>query len=124
MYYGNQSPLQAHPDDEPDSSTCRYMKDGAAANGQDTSLAKIFTAKQLLAINQNISTDWQHAVLRDGLQKSLQGGLDGSSGDTRYALTGNYFNQVGMIPGQGYTRGAAFASIDHTSDRLQHRPHR
>ena len=23
-----------------------------------------------------------------------------------------------MIPGQGYTRGRAFASVDHTSDRL------
>ena len=41
----------------------QYMKDGAAANGQDTSLAKIFTTKQQYAIDNNISTDWQRAVL-------------------------------------------------------------
>jgi TonB-linked SusC/RagA family outer membrane protein len=96
----------------------QYMRDAAAANAQDTSLAKIFTAKQLYAINNNISTDWQRAVLRDGRQRSLHGGLSGSSPDTRYALSGNYFGQDGMIPGQGYTRGAAFASVDHTARRL------
>ena len=32
-------------------------------------------------------------MLRDGLQRSLQGGLTGSSADTRYALSGNYFDQ-------------------------------
>src|SRR5262249_15130490 len=95
-----------------------YMKDAAAANGQDTSIAKIFTAKQQIAIKNNLSTDWQRAVLQSALQKSLQGGLVGSNGDTRYSLTGNYFDQVGMIPGQGYSRGTGFASIDHTSNRL------
>ena len=87
----------------------QYMKDAAAQNGQDTSIAKIFTAKQQLAIKNNISTDWQKAVLRTGLQRSLQGGANGGSGDTRYALNGNYFGQQGLIPGQGYTRGSAFA---------------
>ena len=46
----------------------------------------------------------------------------GSSGDTRYALTGNFFNQVGMIPGQGYTRGAAFALDRPHVGPTQHRP--
>ena len=38
-------------------------------------------------------------------------GLNGSTADTRYALSGNYFGQRGVIPGQGYTRGSGFASV-------------
>src|SRR5207253_2827214 len=117
MYYGDQSPVRLIPMMDLQQYV-RYMKDGAAANGQDTSLAKIFTAKQLYAINNNISTDWQRAVLRSGLQKSAQGGVVGSNADTRYALSANYFDQRGMVPGQGYVRGSGFASVDHTSNRL------
>ena len=118
MYYGNQAPVRLIPMMNTDQ-YLHYMKDAAAANGQDTSLAKIFTTKQQLAIKNGYSTDWQRAVIRDGLQRSAQGGVNGTTGDTRYALSGNYFGQQGMIPGQGYNRGAAFASIDHTSDRLR-----
>jgi TonB-linked SusC/RagA family outer membrane protein len=117
-YYGMQDPLRLIPMMNLDQ-YIRYMKDAAAANGQDTSLTKIFpSAKQQFAIANGISTDWQRAVLRDGAQRSFQGGVTGSSADTRYALSGNYFGQRGMIPGQGYTRGSAFASVDHSSRRL------
>ena len=118
VYYGDQSPVRLIPMMNLQQYV-QYMQDAAAANGQDTSLTKIFTAKQQFAIKNNISTDWQRAVLRPGKQRSVQGGLNGSSGDTRYSVNGNYFDQVGVIPGQGYTRGSAFASIDHTSDRLR-----
>ena len=40
-------------------------------------------------------------VLQDSRQKSLQGSLLGSTGDTRYSLSGNYFDQGGLIPGSG-----------------------
>ncbi len=118
MYYGNQAPVRLIPMMNLPQYV-KYMQDAAAAEGQDTSLAKIFTAKQLTAIQQNITTDWQKAVLQNGLQKSVQGGLNGMTGDTRYALSGNYFDQRGLIPGQGYNRGAGFASVDHTSDRMR-----
>jgi TonB-linked SusC/RagA family outer membrane protein len=117
MYYGMQDPLKLVPMMNLQQYV-QYMRDGAAANGQDTSLAKIFTAKQLNAINNNIWTDWQKAVLRDGLQRSMQGTLQGASPDTRYTASGNYFDEKGMIPGQGYKRGSAFASIEHTAKRV------
>ena len=117
MYYGSQAPVRLIPMMNLQQYV-RYMKDAAAANNQDTSLTKIFTAKQQFAIANNISTDWQKAVLRDGLQRSVQGGVTGSNGDTRYNVSGNYFGQRGLIPGQGYTRGAGFASIDHSSGRF------
>src|SRR5512142_595597 len=118
MYYGDQAPVRLVPMMSMQQYV-QYMKDGAAAQNQDTSLAKIFTAKQLYAIQHNISTDWQRAVLRDGAQRSVQAGLNGSSGDTRFALSTNYFDQLGLIPGQGYKRGAGFASVDHSTQRLR-----
>ena len=118
VYYGTQQPVQLIPMMNLDQYV-RYMKDAAAANSQDTSLAKIFTAKQQYAIQNNIWTDWQDAVLRDGLQRSLQAGLTGSTTDNRFALSGNYFDQKGVIPGQGYKRGAGYASVEHQSRRLR-----
>ena len=96
-----------------------------ALNG-DTSLAKVLAGqsfvggipKRLYAYQNNISTDWMKTVLQDSRQKSLQGTLLGSTGDTRYSLSGNYFDQGGLIPGQGYRRGSGFASLDHTAGRL------
>ena len=117
-YYGVQQPVQLIPMMNLDQYV-RYMKDAAAANGQDTSIAKIFTAKQQYAIANNIWTDWQDAVLRDGKQANVQLGLNGSSQDTRYALSGNWFDQTGVIPGQGYARGGAFASIEHQAKRFR-----
>jgi len=77
------------------------------------------TSKRLYAYQKGIETDWQRAVLRDGAQRNFQGGLTGSSPDTRYNLSGNYFNQTGMIPGQGYNRSSAFASVDHSKNRFR-----
>jgi TonB-linked SusC/RagA family outer membrane protein len=117
-YYGVQEPVQLIPMMNLQQYV-QYMKDAAAANGQDTSIARLFTAKQQIAIRDNIWTDWQRAVLRDGLQRNAQLGLNGSNTDTRYALSGNYFDQKGVIPGQGYQRGAAFASLEHQARRLR-----
>jgi len=117
-YYGMQEPVQLIPMMNLNQYVT-YMRDAAAANGQDTSLAKIFTAKQLYAVQNNIWTDWQDAVLRDGLQRSAQAGLTGSTADNRFALSGNYFDQKGVIPGQGYTRGSAFASLEHQAKRFR-----
>ena len=117
-YYGIQEPVQLIPMMNLQQYV-QYMRDAAAANGQDTSLAKIFTPKQLYAVQNNISTDWQRAVLRDGLQRSVQGGLTGSTAEQRFALSGNWFDQKGVIPGQGYQRGAAFASLEHQARRFR-----
>jgi TonB-dependent starch-binding outer membrane protein SusC len=50
MYYGSQAPVQLIPMMNLQQYV-HYMKDAAAANGQDTSIAKIFTGKQQLAIS-------------------------------------------------------------------------
>jgi TonB-linked SusC/RagA family outer membrane protein len=121
-YYGAQTPVQIIPMMNMRQFT-KYLQDAAQFNGQDSSLAKVLagqtfvpgttTPKRLYAYQNGIETDWQRAVLRDGLQKNFQGSITGSSAGTRFTLSGNYFNQQGVIPGQGSTRGNAFATVDH-----------
>lgn len=127
-YYGTQQPVKIMQMMNMQQFT-RFLQDVAAAAGQDTSLAAVLAgntsvpgtgiSKRLYAYQNNIETDWQRAVLRNGRQRNIQGGFTGSSPDTRYSLSGNYFGQDGLIPGQGNTRGSAFASIDHTSSRFR-----
>ena len=96
-----------------------------AMNG-DTSLVRVLagqsvvngTPKKLYAYQKGIETDWLNTILQDSHQANVQASLMGSAADTRYSASGNYFDQGGLIPGQGYRRGAGFASIDHTSNRL------
>jgi TonB-dependent SusC/RagA subfamily outer membrane receptor len=108
----------------------RMLQDGAFYNGGalngDTTLAKVLAGqsfvggipKRLYAFNNNLQTDWFNTVLQDSHQNSFQGSLMGSSPDTRYTASGNYFDQGGLIPGQGYRRGSGFASVDHDAGRL------
>lgn len=108
----------------------KLLQDGAlynngAFNG-DTSLAKILAGqsfvngipKRLYAFNNNLQTDWFNTVLQNSHQNNFQGSLTGSSADTRYTASGNFFDQGGLIPGQGYRRGSGFASVDHSAGRL------
>ena len=126
-YYGQQQPVKVI---EMMNMTqfVKYLQDAARLNGQDTALAKVLqgqtfvpgttTSKRMYAYQNGIETDWQRAVLRDGLQRNMQAGLNGATADTRFSLSGNFFEQQGMIPGQANTRGTGFASIEHSAEPL------
>jgi TonB-linked SusC/RagA family outer membrane protein len=108
----------------------KMMQAGAFYNnGQmngDTSLVRVLagqsvvngTPKKLYAYQKGIETDWLNLILQDSHQANVQASLMGTTNDTRYSASGNYFDQGGLIPGQGYRRGAGFASIDHSANRL------
>ncbi len=123
-YYGAQDPIQLVPMMNM-KQFVKYLQDAAVFNGQDSSLAKVLagqsfvpgttTSKRMYAYQNNLETDWQKAVLRSGAQKNFQMSVVGSTAGTRFSIAGNYFNQLGVIPGQASTRGNAFATIDHVS---------
>ncbi len=127
-YYGSQTPVQIIPMMNMQQFT-KYLQDAALINGQDTSLATVLqgntfvpgttTSKRMYAYQNNIQTDWQDAVLRSGAQQNYQASISGSSAGTRFTLSGNYFDQTGVIPGQALTRGNAFGSVDHTSKYIR-----
>ncbi|HYD51623.1 MAG TPA: SusC/RagA family TonB-linked outer membrane protein [Gemmatimonadaceae bacterium] len=71
------------------------------------------------AYNAGIQTDWQQAILRTGQQKNFQAGLAGSTANTRFNLSGAFFDQNGLAIGQEFWRGNGALSVDHTMNRLR-----
>jgi TonB-linked SusC/RagA family outer membrane protein len=64
-------------------------------------------------------TDWQRAILRTGMQRNVQGSLNGNTASSRFNLSGSWFDQSGLAIGQSYDRGAALISADHQFGRLR-----
>jgi TonB-dependent starch-binding outer membrane protein SusC len=60
-------------------------------------------------------TDWQDEIFRDaplrGFQASVSGGTAGES-LTRYAVSGGYFDQTGVVLGSGFERYSLRASLE------------
>ncbi|HST61358.1 MAG TPA: TonB-dependent receptor plug domain-containing protein, partial [Longimicrobium sp.] len=60
-------------------------------------------------------TDWQDEIFRDAPLRGFQGSVSGgTSGDnvTRYAVSGGYFDQTGVVLGSGFERYSLRASLD------------
>jgi TonB-dependent starch-binding outer membrane protein SusC len=70
-----------------------------------------------------VGTDWQDAIFRDAglrsFQASLTGGTAGESG-TRYALSGGYFDQDGVVRGTSFERYSIRANLEQSvGERLR-----
>ncbi len=60
-------------------------------------------------------TDWQDEIFRDAPLRGFQGSVSGgTSGDnvTRYAVSGGWFDQTGVVLGSGFERYSLRASLD------------
>ena len=64
-------------------------------------------------------TDWQDLIERTGYQKNFQLGMSGMSGNTRFNISGNYYDQTGTAVGLAFNRASGAASVDHTHGRLR-----
>jgi len=62
---------------------------------------------------QNPGTDWQDVVLRSAPIQDHTISFSGSSDKTRYSLSGNYFDQEGIIINSGVKRGSVRLNLDH-----------
>ncbi|MBS1599070.1 MAG: TonB-dependent receptor [Bacteroidetes bacterium] len=54
-----------------------------------------------------VSGDWPGAALRDGYQQNHQLSIYGGDEKSRYSVSGNYFNQKGIVLGTDFTRYSA-----------------
>lgn len=57
-------------------------------------------------------TDWQDEVFQQGQTQNHQLSFSGGNGKTTYFLSGNYYNQKGIVTGSGFKRYAARLSVD------------
>jgi TonB-linked SusC/RagA family outer membrane protein len=60
------------------------------------------------------STNWEKAILQDNtLVQNHSAIFDGSTKDTRYMLSAGYYNQDGLVAGQGYEKYTLHSNIEH-----------
>lgn len=69
--------------------------------------------------DQAPTTDWQNEIFRRAPMQNHQLSLSGGNEKTRFAITGNYFDQDGVILGSRFWRGSFRANLDQkVSDRV------
>ncbi|MCY7350633.1 MAG: TonB-dependent receptor, partial [Cytophagaceae bacterium] len=79
----------------------------AAANNQKP---PFFTADQIAGFGAG--TDWQDQIYQTAPMQNYQLTLSGGEAKTRYALSGNYFNQQGVVKNSGFGRGSLRLNLD------------
>lgn len=72
--------------------------------------APVFTPQQIAAFGKG--TDWQEELFRTAKITNHQLGVSGGAENVRYALSGNYFNQEGIIINSGFKRYSFRANVD------------
>jgi TonB-linked SusC/RagA family outer membrane protein len=70
----------------------------------ERSSQNIFEPVELESIAMGRSTDYQDLIVRNGHQQSHQVGVTGGSENTSIAVSLNYFEDIGIVPGQDFTR--------------------
>lgn len=75
--------------------------------------SKLFEPIELDGIKNNRTTDYQSFLLRTGSIQSHQVGVSGGSEKTTFAISGNYFKDVGIIKNQDFTRYTFRVNLDH-----------
>ena len=95
------------------------LQAAAAYAGVSTAPRSLLNDRQFNAYNAGQQTDWQDLIERTGVQQTFQLGMHGLSGNTRFNLSGNYFDQTGVATGFEYNRFTGQASVDHQHGRLR-----
>lgn len=76
----------------------------------------IFTPQQIADFRNN-STDWQSEVFTEAPIQNHQVTVSGGDAKTRYAISGNYFNQEGVVLNSGFSRGSIRINVDKTINK-------
>ncbi|MFB6455308.1 SusC/RagA family TonB-linked outer membrane protein [Chitinophaga sp. Hz27] len=64
------------------------------------------------------NTDWQDLVYRTGLQTNHQIGISGGNERTQFSISGGYYKETGVYPGQSFERFSARISVDHQINKI------
>ncbi|SEW25452.1 TonB-linked outer membrane protein, SusC/RagA family [Chitinophaga sp. YR573] len=93
---------------------------GALINDINTSTgsAKTYSDSALAALGQG--SDWQNAAIRKGAIQNHELSFSGGDEKSRYLVSGNYFNQDGIILNTGFKRYSARVNYERSvSERLK-----
>jgi TonB-linked SusC/RagA family outer membrane protein len=80
--------------------------------------AKTYTDAQVAAAGRG--SDWQSAALRKALEQNHELSISGGDEKSRYLISGNYFDQDGILVNSGFKRYAGRVNYErNVSDRLK-----
>ncbi|MFD3002351.1 SusC/RagA family TonB-linked outer membrane protein [Pontibacter toksunensis] len=104
-----------------------YKRESRRAIGQyplgpatDEADEKIFEPVELESIRTGRSTDYVDAMLRTGMIQSHQLGVSGGSEKTTFNISGNFFEDIGVIKKQDFSRYTFRVNLDHKiNDKLR-----
>ncbi|PWJ42746.1 SusC/RagA family TonB-linked outer membrane protein [Sediminitomix flava] len=104
----------------PDNPENSILTNEDLANGiTSVDLKRALNAAELEQL-RNIDTDWVGAVTQTGITQSHELSMSGGRDNTRFFISGSYFQQEGIAIGTGLERGTGRFNIDHdASDVLR-----
>jgi TonB-linked SusC/RagA family outer membrane protein len=91
------------------------LKDEAKAGNSinpGNSAYGLTTAEQAGLAN-GTSTDWQKQIYQTGQVTNQNISLNGGNERTQYSIGGSFYKEIGVIPGQDFTRYALRTTLDH-----------
>ncbi|SEW02878.1 TonB-linked outer membrane protein, SusC/RagA family [Chitinophaga sp. YR573] len=74
--------------------------------------AKIFNTTELANIKKGVNTDWQSLLISPGWQTRHSLGVSGGTEKTKYAISGGYFKDQGVLKLQSYERYNLHVAVD------------
>lgn len=74
--------------------------------------AKLFEAVELESITQRRYTDWQRLMVKNGNVQNHELGVSGGTENTKFNVATGYFRDIGIIPGQDFTRYTMRINLD------------
>jgi TonB-linked SusC/RagA family outer membrane protein len=83
---------------------------GAGTTADD---AKIFEPREMESIASGRSTDYVDGLLRAGAIQSHQVGISGGSEKTTFNISGNFFQDIGVVKMQDFSRTTFRVNLDH-----------
>lgn len=79
-----------------------------------------FTADEQESILMGREVNWQDVIYKNGFQTNHEIGVTGGTEETQFALSGGYFNQTTVLPGQGFERYSLRTVLDQKiGDRIK-----
>jgi TonB-linked SusC/RagA family outer membrane protein len=84
-----------------------------AANDGDKAF---FTTEQINSFGEG--TNWQNEVLRKAIVQNHVITISGGNEKTQYSLSGNYFNQEGILVGSNFWRGQVRTNLQHRINNI------
>ena len=82
--------------------------------------SKLFEAVELQSIAEGRSTDWPRLMIKNGYSQNHDLSISGGSEYTRFNISMGYFNDIGIIDNQDFTRYTTRINIDqYIGDRFK-----